>query len=144
MVHVSRFLWLSAPLKTLFSWGTVVMLPSQVQLGLQADHSTQGRTSVWLHLYGQNQGEGTWQQCRLCFIGCHPSSSDLPVTTSYPHCNAWAYLRAWQRPPAGSHPVTQQGFVWPCGRELCCAICPHSSRKGPSPAGCSQVYRCSL
>lgn len=46
MVRVSRFLWLSAPLKTLFSWGTVVMLPSQVQLGLQADHSTQGRTSV--------------------------------------------------------------------------------------------------
>lgn len=109
MVPVNEFLWPSDPLKTLLWWGTVVMLPFLLQLGLQADHSTRGWTSVWLHLYGQNQGEGAWQQC-LNFIVCHLSSSDLPVTTSYTHCNAWAYLRAWQRPPAGSYPVTQQSL----------------------------------
>lgn len=108
MVLVNGFLWPSDPLKTLW-WGTVVMLPFLVQLGLQPITAPMdGHLSGCIRM--DKTRERTHGSNVFNFIVCHLSSSDLPVTTSYPHCNAWAYLRAWQRPPAGSYPVTQQSL----------------------------------
>lgn len=123
--------WLSDCLKICTWQGTVVTLLSQVQLSLRLGHRVHGHLPDCIHM-GEHQHRHVMSVLFYFYLP--------PVTTSFPHCNAWACLRAWQKPPLGSqwsewgcYTAIQQEIVQMHGWELCCAICPQHHRKSPNP-----------